>query len=139
MISGSYEASLDSKNRIFIPARVREKLGSDIVLVKGIDECITVYSAAEWENFTLSVEKLPMTQARHLRRFLYSSAVECTIDGQGRIIIPSSLRDYAKLEKCVIIVGTGVRAEIWAADVWQKEQEKTDRDSMEKMIIELGF
>lgn len=139
MISGSYEATLDAKNRIFIPAKVREKLGSDVVLVRGIDECVTLYSAAEWESFASKLEALPMTQARHLKRFLYSSAVECTIDGQGRIIIPSLLRDYAKLEKCVIIVGTGTRAEIWSQDIWQSEQEKSDRESMEKMLIELGF
>ncbi len=139
MISGSYEATLDSKNRIFIPAKVREKLGSDVVLVRGIDECITVYSSVEWENFASNLEKLPATQSRHLKRFIYSSAVECTIDTQGRIIIPSLLRDYAKLEKCVIIIGTGQKAEIWSSQIWQSEQESSDRESMEKMLIELGF
>ena len=139
MISGRYDFSLDAKNRIFVPAKLREDLGEQIVMVKGIDECIAVYSCAEWEAFCARLEELPKTEMRHVKRFLYSSAVETHIDSQGRVILPSLLRDYAKIEKCVIILGVGDHAEIWSEDSWRREEEASDRSSMEEMLIKLGF
>ena len=139
MISGKYDFSLDTKNRIFVPAKLRESLGDQIVMVRGIDECVSVYPAERWENFCERLESLPQTQVRHVKRFLFSSAVECKIDGQGRVILPSSLRDYAKIEKCVIIFGVGDHAEIWSDSVWTAREAEQDVAAMEEMLVQLGF
>ena len=139
MISGKYDFSLDAKNRIFVPAKLREDLGEQIVMVKGIDRCISVYPLSGWESFCAKLEALPKTEIRHVKRFLYASAMECKIDGQGRVIIPTPLRDYANIEKYVIIIGVGDHAEIWSQAGWISEEEKADTQSMEDMLIKLGF
>lgn len=139
MISGKYDFSLDAKNRVFVPAKLRDELGEQIVMVKGIDECISVYPLAGWESFCAKLEALPKTEIRHVKRFLYASAIECKIDGQGRVIIPTPLRDYAKVEKHAIIIGVGDHAEIWSQDGWTAEEEKANSSNMEEMLIKLGF
>lgn len=139
MISGRYDFSLDTKNRIFIPAKLREQLGEQIVMVRGIDTCVSVYSAELWEEFCARLEALPKTETRHVKRFLYSSAVEARIDGQGRVILPSALRDYAKIEKCVIILGVGDHAEIWSEERLLETEAQTDAAELEAMLVKLGF
>lgn len=139
MISGRYDFTLDGKNRIFIPARLREEFGENIVFVRGIDRCVAVYSASCWEAFCARLEELPRTEARHVKRFLYSSAVEAHIDGHGRVILPSLLRDYAKIEKCAIILGVGDHAEIWSDTELAAFESKADLPDMEEMLIKLGF
>ncbi len=139
MISGRYDFSLDAKNRIFVPARLRESLGQTIVLVRGIDACIAVYSASCWEDFCARLEALPKTETRHVKRFLYSSAVEAKIDGQGRVILPTGLRDYAKIEKEIIILGVGDHAEIWSQALLAEFEAAADPAGMEDMLIKLGF
>ena len=139
MISGRYDFTLDGKNRIFIPARLREEFGENIVFVRGIDACVAVYSASCWEAFCARLEELPRTEARHVKRFLYSSAVEAHIDSQGRVILPSLLRDYAKIEKCAIILGVGDHAEIWSDTELADCEARADLPDMEEMLIKLGF
>ena len=139
MISGRYDFTLDGKNRIFIPARLREEFGENIVFVRGIDRCVAVYSASCWEAFCARLEELPKTEARHVKRFIYSSAVEAHIDSQGRVILPSLLRDYAKIEKCAIILGVGDHAEIWSDTELAAFESKADLPDMEEMLIKLGF
>ena len=139
MISGRYDFTLDGKNRIFIPARLREEFGENIVFVRGIDTCVAVYSASCWEAFCARLEELPRTEARHVKRFLYSSAVEAHIDSQGRVILPSLLRDSAKIEKCAIILGVGDHAEIWSDTALAEFEAESDIPDMEEMLIKLGF
>lgn len=139
MISGRYDFNLDSKNRVFIPAKLREELGEQIVFVRGIDSCISLYSAPRWEAFCARLDELPRTEARHVKRFLYSSAIEGKIDGQGRVILPSLLKDYAKIEKCVIILGVGDHAEIWSGELYAAFEADADTAGMEEMLIKLGF
>lgn len=120
MFIGEYQHSIDPKGRLFIPARFREGLGSSFILTKGLDRCLFVYSHQEWAVMEQRLKSLPFTRAdaRAFARLFFSGAVECEVDKQGRILVPAGLREYAKLEKEVMILGVSTRVEIWSRAGW---------------------
>ena len=118
MLMGQYEHSIDPKNRINFPAKFREQLGENFILTVGLDECIAVYSAEEWDKLEQKINQLPMSRGRSVKRYFFSNAVTVEPDKQGRILLPAELRSYAGLEKDVTIIGNRNHAEIWATDVW---------------------
>ena len=120
MLIGEYEHSLDLKGRITMPAKIREDIGEKFIVTKGLDGSLFGFSLNEWKNFEEKLKSLPLTNkiARDFVRFFLSGATECDIDKQGRFLIPSNLRDYAELEKEVIIIGVGTRIEIWNKNKW---------------------
>ena len=118
MLMGQYEHSIDPKNRINFPAKFREQLGENFILTVGLDECIAVYSAEEWDKLEQKINQLPMSRGRSVKRYFFSNAVTVEPDKQGRILLPAELRSYAGLEKAVTIIGNRNHAEIWATDVW---------------------
>ncbi|NLM45042.1 MAG: division/cell wall cluster transcriptional repressor MraZ [Clostridiales bacterium] len=122
MFIGEYRHSLDSKNRLIMPAKFREELGSNFVMTKGLDNCLFVYSEAEWKNIENKLKTLPMTSkdARAFVRFFFAGATECEIDKQGRILVPSNLKEFARIDKDVVIIGVLTRLEIWSVDEWNK-------------------
>ncbi len=122
MFLGEYQHSLDSKGRITIPAKFREQLGEKFVVTKGLENCIFLYPLHEWQTIEEKLQSLPFTRAdvRSFARFFFSGASEMEIDKQGRTVLPGSLRDYAAIDKDVIVIGVGSRAEIWAVENWEK-------------------
>ncbi len=120
MLMGSYQHNIDPKGRVIMPAKFREELGEVFYATKGTDESITVLSKKAWEELGEKICALPSAQTKDLKRFLFSSAAELIPDKQGRVLIPQLLRDYAHLEKDVVIIGTGSRVEIWDAERWNK-------------------
>ena len=106
---GEHSHTIDAKSRVIIPAKFREALGEQFVLTQGLDGCLTIYPLAEWEKFQEQLNQLPRTnkQARIFRRFFTAKAAMCELDKQGRILVPSGLREYANLEKDVVITGNG--------------------------------
>ena len=118
MLMGQYEHSIDPKNRINFPAKFREQLGENFILTVGLDECIAVYSAEEWDKLEQKINQLPMSRGRSVKRYFFSNAVTVEPDKQGRILLPAELRSYAGLEKDVTIIGNRNHAEIWPTDVW---------------------
>lgn len=122
MFLGEYQHSLDSKGRITIPAKFREQLGEKFVVTKGLENCIFLYPLHEWQTIEEKLQSLPFTRAdvRSFARFFFSGASEMEIDKQGRTVLPGSLREYAAIDKDVIVIGVGSRAEIWAVEKWEK-------------------
>ncbi len=135
-VTGTYEHNLDAKGRLFIPAKLREDLGSICYLTMGIDDCLAIYPLESWNVFTEKFASLPMTKSR-LMRPLFANASKCEPDSQGRILIPPALRKYAGLEREVVIIGVHNRAEIWAADKWYATQEEMTPEKMAALLQSL--
>ncbi len=132
MFSGSYEHSLDAKGRIIIPAQFREKLGDAFYISKGLDHNLCVYPSDEWESFVEQLSKLPSldARARSLQRFMVSGAVKVLPDKQGRVLIPTNLRDYANLDKDCLFVG-----DIKKVEIWNKSQFESDMDDIDPVAL----
>lgn len=139
MISGEYNHALDSKNRIILPVKLREQLGENIVMAKGVDLCVSVYPTDAWGTFTDKINSLPEIQSRKIKRFIYSSAVELATDTQGRILVPQNLKDYAGLGKNVTIIGVGDHVEIWDEENWKAEVSGENSADIAAAMISLGF
>ena len=137
-MTGTYEHAIDAKGRLFIPAKLREELGVSFYLAMGIDACLAIYPQSTWDRFTAKFSSMPMSQSRSMRR-LFANASKCELDSQGRIVIPQKLRKYAGLEKDAVIIGVNDRAEIWAADTWNAQEEEMTPEKMAACMAELGF
>ena len=140
---GEYSHTIDAKGRIIVPAKFRESLGDNIVVTKGLDNCLFVYTSEDWRKFEEKLRTLPLTNknARKFTRFFLAGAAEMEIDKQGRILIPSVLREFAALEKDVVLVGVGSRIEIWDKARWNESISIYD-DDMEEVaenMESLGF
>ena len=140
---GEYEHSVDSKGRVIMPVKLRDDIGEKFIVTKGLDGCLFAYSAEEWHNFEEKLKTLPLTNknARDFVRFFLSGAVECEIDKQGRFLIPGNLREYATLEKEIIIIGVGTRIEIWNKEEWKKysSDENISADEIAENMTMLGI
>jgi len=130
---GEYFHQLDEKNRFFVPAKLREKLsffGKKLILSRGLDRCLFLFPQSEWESLEEKASTLPLTtkEARQFTRHLFSGAMECELDGQGRISIPQNLKEYAGIEKEIVIIGVSNRIEIWASERWSQYFKEVDRN-----------
>lgn len=143
MFIGEYEHSVDAKGRVIMPAKLRDDIGEKFIVTKGLDGCLFAYSITEWTNFEGKLKTLPLTNknARDFVRFFLSGAVECEIDKQGRFLIPGNLREYATLEKEIIIIGVGTRIEIWNKEEWKKysSDENISADEIAENMTMLGI
>ncbi|MGO2540442.1 division/cell wall cluster transcriptional repressor MraZ [Specibacter sp. AOP5-B1-6] len=122
MFLGTHSPRLDEKGRIILPAKFREELASGLVLTKGQENCIYVFSAREFEKVLTQMQDAPLSNmaARDYIRIFLSGASDEVPDKQGRVTIPATLRSYAGLEKELVVIGAGSRAEIWDATAWQE-------------------
>ena len=120
MLTGEFNHSIDAKGRLIIPSKLRESLGEHFVITKGMDGCLFLYPENEWEAFEDKLRTLPLTnkKARDFKRFFLGSAVEGELDKQGRVLLSSSLRTYAGLEKEVVLAGVLDKVEIWSKEAW---------------------
>ncbi len=120
MFLGTYSPKLDDKGRLILPAKFRDELAEGVVLTRGQERCIYVFSNSEFEGFHAQIRQAPVTskQARDYLRLLLSGAHAETPDKQGRITIPAQLRQYAGLDRELAVIGAGTRAEIWDATAW---------------------
>ena len=143
MLIGEYEHSLDAKGRLIMPAKLREDMEEKFILTTGLDGCLFGFSMSEWEKFEDKLKALPITNknARNFVRFFLSGATECELDKQGRFLIVGKLRENAKLEKDVTIIGTGTRIEIWNKEKWQEHisEENLSIEDIEQNMEELGI
>lgn len=130
MLLGEYRHNVDTKGRVSVPSKFRGDLGLSFVVTKGLDNCLYLYSKDEWVKFEDKLKQLPITNqdARSFVRFFFAGAAECEVDKQGRINIPQNLREYANIQKDVVIVGVSTRVEIWSSDNWDKY---TSSDSLD--------
>ena len=138
-MTGTNQHNIDAKGRLAIPAKLREELGDTFYVTIGPDPCLTIYSNTSWSRLTERFDQLPYSKARALRP-LFSNAVKCEPDSQGRILIPQKLRDYAHLKKDVSVIGVSSRAEIWDTETWQElERQELESGNMLAAMEELDF
>jgi MraZ protein len=139
MFLGTHAPKLDEKGRIILPAKFRDELASGLVLTRGQEHCVYVFSQREFESLHDKIRQAPVTskQARdYLRVFLSGASAEVP-DKQNRVTIPSTLRSYAGLDRDLVVIGAGSRAEIWDAQAWETylaEQEAAFASTEEEVI-----
>jgi len=143
MLLGEYQHNLDTKGRMAIPAKFRDKLTAGAIITRGIDNCLFVFANAEWEELAKKLIALPLAQAnsRAFVRLMLAGATDVMLDNQGRILIPDYLRKYAGLKKGVIVAGLYNRIELWDEDAWAAYKLKTETSSEEiaEQLGELGI
>jgi len=141
MFMGEYNHTIDAKGRLIIPSKFREALGDEFVVTKGLDGCLFVYDNKEWSAFEEKLKSLPLTNkdARQFVRFFLAGATLAEVDKQGRILIPAVLRDFAALEKEVVLIGVASRVEIWSKERWENEASYDDVEEIAEHMAELGF
>ena len=139
MFLGTHAPKLDEKGRIILPAKFRDELASGLVLTRGQEHCVYVFSQREFESLHEKIRQAPVTskQARdYLRVFLSGASAEVP-DKQNRVTVPTSLRTYAGLDRDLVVIGAGSRAEIWDAEAWETylaEQEAAFANTEEEVI-----
>ena len=116
-MTGIFQHSLDAKGRLFIPAKLREELGEVFYVTLSMEKCLSAYSSESWDKFMDKIMAMPKVKQIKMRP-LFAHAAKCELDGQGRILLPQALRDFAGLIKNVTVVGSGECAEFWDADTW---------------------
>lgn len=141
MFMGEYNHTIDAKGRVIIPSKFRESLGEEFVVTKGLDGCLFVYDNAEWNLFEEKLKALPLTNkdARKFVRFFLAGAAGVEVDKQGRILLPPNLREFAGLNKDVVLVGVASRVEIWSREKWEDTAAYEDMDEIAENMSELGL
>ena len=135
---GKYAAKLDDKNRLIVPAKLREELGEDFFVTLGVNcvhRCLTVYKSADWQTLSDNYNTLPITQKGAATRLIFMNAVECEPDKQFRFSLSQFLLTYAGIQKEVMIVGRAGQAEIW--DMAEFEAFEADNLTPEKLLASL--
>ena len=141
MFKGEYNHTVDTKGRLIVPSKFREALGEMFVVTKGLDGCLFVYPNEEWQNIEAKFREIPLTtkDARKFSRFFFAGAADCEVDKQGRILLPAVLREFAAIQKEVVLVGVLNRIEIWSRERWLDENTYDDMDEVAEHMAELGL
>ena len=141
MFMGEYNHTIDTKGRLIIPSKFREQLGDEFIVTKGLDGCLFVFPKNEWELFEEKLRDLPLTQknARKFVRFFVAGANLCELDKQGRILLPQPLREFAQLDKDVVLSGNINRIEIWSKEKWAENNAYDDMDDIAEQMTDLGL
>ena len=141
MFMGEYNHTIDTKGRLIIPSKFREQLGDEFIVTKGLDGCLFVFPKNEWELFEEKLRDLPLTQknARKFVRFFVAGANLCELVKQGRILLPQTLREFAQLEKDVVLSGNLNRVEIWSKANWTDNNAYDDMDDIAEQMTDLGL
>lgn len=131
MFIGEYQATIDDKGRVSIPVKFRGQLKSKVVVTRGLDNSLFLYTTEEWKKLAEKLASLPISTAntRAFSRLMLAGAMDCEIDKQGRIILPAYLKTFAKIAKKVVLAGLYNRIEIWSEDLWQAYKKQTEKES----------
>ena len=139
MLLGTYEPKLDDKGRIILPAKFRDEFAEGVVLTRGQEHCVYVFSAAEFSELQERIRQAPVNSksARDYLRLFLSGASDEMLDKQNRVTIPLNLREYADLGRELTVIGAGNRAEIWSTEAWNayySDKEKAFSETDEEVI-----
>ncbi len=139
MFTGEFHHTLDGKGRVIIPSRLREGLGERFVITRGLDHCLFVYPNSEWVRLEQKLKQLPFTRkdSRAFTRLFFSGAMEVEADRQGRVLIPQNLREYAGIDKEVMVIGVSNRVEIWSEPAWREYFGQAD-ENYEELAEKMG-
>lgn len=138
MFMGEYHHNIDDKGRLTIPSKLRDQLGSNFIVTRGLDKCLFVYTEKDWMEVIDKYKELPNTKdARNFMRFFLSGATQNEFDKQGRINIANTLIKYANLNKDCVIIGVNERLEIWDKEAWENfvaDNEESFSDIADKLF-----
>ena len=138
-MTGEYQHSLDSKGRIFIPAKLREELGDVFYITISMDKCLCAYNSTNWQQLSDKVSAMPYVKQRRMRP-LFCHAAKCELDAQGRALIPQNLREFAGLVKNVSVIGCNNHAELWDSETWKEIfSAETTPENIAAVMEELEF
>ena len=138
-MTGEYQHSLDSKGRLFIPAKLRDELGEVFFITISMDRCLCAYSSESWQALSERVSAMPYVKQRKMRP-LFAHAARCELDSQGRALIPMNLREYAGFTKNVTVVGCNNQAELWDSEAWSAVYAlETTPENIAAVMEELEF
>ena len=138
-VTGIYQHSIDTKGRLFIPAKLREELGDVFYVTLSMEKCLSAYSSESWDKFMEKIKAMPKVKQIKMRP-LFAHAAKCELDSQGRILLPQALRDFAGLTKNVAVVGSGECTEFWDADTWAEiDMSETSPENIAEVFKELDF
>jgi MraZ protein len=139
LLIGEYEHSLDDKKRVSLPKNFRAALGKKVVMTRGLDNCLYIYSPKNWERIAQKLQSLSIADAdtRGFSRFMLSGAAEVDVDQIGRILIPDHQKVYADLKKNVVFTGVSDHVEVWDAQKWSTYKNTIDKQA-ERMAKKLG-
>lgn len=143
MFIGEYAYNLDEKNRLAMPTKFRAFFKDGAVITKGLDNCLFVYTTKEWNKLVEKLAALPISQAksRAFSRLMLAGAMDVGLDKQGRIVMPDYLKNFAGLNKKVILAGLYNRLEIWDEKKWSKYQMVSEKDTNDiaEGLVDLGI
>ena len=143
MFIGQFEHTIDEKNRIAVPSKFRKEFKEGAIISKGLDGCLFLFAKSKFKQMAQDIAELPLSKssARLYARLILASAQEVDFDNQGRIVIPGYLKKHSQVKKDAVILGLYDRVEIWAVEVWEKEQGKADKKAEELIenLAELGI
>jgi MraZ protein len=133
MFIGEYQHNIDLKKRLALPSKFRKYLGENVVITKGLDKCLFVYGMEAWKEIAEKLSSFPVGESatRSFVRMMLSGATDVEVDGQGRVLLPEYLKEYAMLDKNVIVVGLYNRLEIWDENKWQEYRKKAEENTDE--------
>ena len=140
-LMGTYHHNIDAKGRMSFPTKLRDLLGGEFYVTKSMNQkCLTIYSKSEWEKLANKIAELPDSMGGlDIKRWLFSGAGELVPDKQGRVLIPSDLREFAGLKKDVVVIGLDDKAEIWDKELWDAQQSNMDMSAMLAAMQQLGI
>lgn len=142
MLIGEYTHVIDDKNRLSLPVKFRQEMGRKVVLTRGLDKCVAIFTLKEWKNIAERLSESSMLQAdsRSFNRFMFGGAIETEIDSIGRVLLPDFLKDWAKLQTKVSVIGVQSRVEIWNEKVWQTNKEVIEKqaDTLAEKLGQVG-
>lgn len=139
MLAGEYYHNIDDKGRMIFPSKLREELGEQFYITRWLDDCLVVFSQVEWDNICNKLKEQPIGRSRDIQRFLFANACTVEPDKQGRILIPTTLRERAGLTKDVAVIGVMNRAEIWDKERWLKMADSIDADVFDQKMMDLDI
>lgn len=143
MFIGEYQHSIDPKKRLALPSKFRKELGKQVVVTRGLDKCLFIYPLKTWKELAEKLGTLPMGESstRSFVRLMLAGAVDSDVDSQGRILLPEYLKDYASLDRSVVIAGLFNRLEIWDENKWDAYRSKAEEntDEVAEQLGKLGI
>ncbi len=129
MLLGEHDHSLDDKNRLTLPAKFRQSFSDGVVLARGMDGCLAVYTREGWTSFVesrLAVLDPLSKESRQMSRFMFAGASEAELDKQGRVMVPAPLVEHAGLEREVVVAGVRDHLEIWDRTAWREQLKEVE-------------
>lgn len=140
MFRGEYNHTIDTKGRLIVPAKFREILGESFVITKGLEGCLSIYNQEGWKDLEEQLSSLPSNRdTRQIVRFFSAGAADVELDKQGRILIPANLREFAGLDKDVVLTGVIGHIEVWDKERWEGETVFDNMEDVAERVSEMGL